>query len=377
MSPTADGLVVVDKPAGLTSHDVVARIRRLAGTRKVGHAGTLDPMATGVLVLGVDRATRLLGHLALTDKAYDATIRLGATTVTDDAEGEVVATADASGVTAEAVAAVVAGLTGDIQQVPSAVSAIKVDGQRVVQAGPRGRGRRARGPPGDGAPVRRRRPAAGRGRCRSTSTCTSSAPAAPTCGRWPATSAPALGVGGHLTALRRTRVGPYGLDVAHTLEELADDLVVLPIADAARAAFPARDVDAAAATVVSHGGPLPATGVPGPVAVFGPDGALPGPGRGPWRDDPGRRRLRLTPRAQLVRRPGAGSWARPAPTSRPGRCRPTRVAVLLVVDAGAQRRGLPAARELVAVRRVVAADVHDRSVGRSAVPSRANPLCPL
>ena len=86
------GLVVVDKSPGMTSHDVVARVRRLAGTRKVGHAGTLDPMATGVLVLGVDRATRLLGHLMLTEKAYDATIRLGATTTTDDAEGEVPAT---------------------------------------------------------------------------------------------------------------------------------------------------------------------------------------------------------------------------------------------------------------------------------------------
>ncbi len=86
MSATGDGLVVVDKPAGLTSHDVVARVRRLAGTRKVGHAGTLDPMATGVLVVGVNRATRLLGHLTLTEKAYDATVRRGATTVTDDAE---------------------------------------------------------------------------------------------------------------------------------------------------------------------------------------------------------------------------------------------------------------------------------------------------
>jgi tRNA pseudouridine55 synthase len=99
----ASGLVVVDKPAGLTSHDVVSRVRRLAGTRKVGHAGTLDPMATGVLVVGVNRATRLLGHLTLTEKAYDATIRLGATTVTDDAEGEVLTTADPSGVTDDAV----------------------------------------------------------------------------------------------------------------------------------------------------------------------------------------------------------------------------------------------------------------------------------
>src|SRR5215218_4879147 len=99
------GLVVVDKPAGLTSHDVVARLRRILRTRKVGHAGTLDPMATGVLVCGVERGTKLLGHLALDTKAYTATIRLGATTTTDDAEGEVVATADASGVADPAVAA--------------------------------------------------------------------------------------------------------------------------------------------------------------------------------------------------------------------------------------------------------------------------------
>jgi ribosome-binding factor A len=107
---------VVDKPGGLTSHDVVARVRRLAGTRKVGHAGTLDPMATGVLVVGVERATRLLGHLMLTEKAYDATVRLGASTVTDDAEGDVVATADASAVTDEALRSGVARLTGDTQQ---------------------------------------------------------------------------------------------------------------------------------------------------------------------------------------------------------------------------------------------------------------------
>jgi tRNA pseudouridine55 synthase len=125
-----DGLVVVDKPAGLTSHDVVARMRRLAGTRKVGHAGTLDPMATGVLLVGIGRATRLLGHLALTDKAYDATVRLGVSTTTDDAEGEVLATADASGVPDAAVREALAALTGEIAQVPSSVSAIKVDGVR-------------------------------------------------------------------------------------------------------------------------------------------------------------------------------------------------------------------------------------------------------
>src|SRR5690606_21896435 len=121
------GLVVVDKPAGWTSHDVVGRMRRLAGTRRVGHAGTLDPMATGVLVVGVGRATRLLGRLALTDKAYQATIRLGVATTTDDAEGEPVSRTPVTDVTDDAVAAEVARLTGTIDQVPSSVSAVKVD----------------------------------------------------------------------------------------------------------------------------------------------------------------------------------------------------------------------------------------------------------
>src|SRR5689334_24384068 len=116
-APSAGGLVVVDKPGGMTSHDVVSRVRRRAGTRKVGHAGTLDPMATGVLVLGVDRATRLLGHLMLTEKAYDATIRLGIATTTDDAEGEVTARADAGHVDEATVRAALAEFVGDIEQV--------------------------------------------------------------------------------------------------------------------------------------------------------------------------------------------------------------------------------------------------------------------
>src|SRR5262249_12913097 len=135
---TSDGIVVVDKPAGMTSHTVVARIRKLAGTRKVGHAGTLDPMATGVLIVGINRATRLLGHLQLADKSYDATVRLGATTTTDDSEGEILTTASVDGVTAEAIDAAVAGFRGEISQVPSKVSAIKVDGRRAydrVRAG--------------------------------------------------------------------------------------------------------------------------------------------------------------------------------------------------------------------------------------------------
>src|SRR3984893_5424516 len=125
---SVSGLVIVDKPGGMTSHDVVARVRRLAGTRKVGHAGTLDPMATGVLVVGVEKATRLLGYLTLTEKRYDATIRLGQSTSTDDAEGELTATASAKDVSAATISQAIAELTGEILQVPPAVSAIKVDG---------------------------------------------------------------------------------------------------------------------------------------------------------------------------------------------------------------------------------------------------------
>src|ERR1700678_2903963 len=136
--PQRGGLVIVDKPGGMTSHDVVARIRRLAGTRRVGHAGALDPMATGVLVVGVEKATRLLGYLTLTEKEYAATIRLGQSTSTDDAEGEITGTASAADVSAAALtqqqlAKAVASLTGEIQQVPPAVSAIKVDGQRAYR----------------------------------------------------------------------------------------------------------------------------------------------------------------------------------------------------------------------------------------------------
>ncbi|MFD6103776.1 tRNA pseudouridine(55) synthase TruB, partial [Nocardia salmonicida] len=132
------GLVIVDKDSGLTSHDVVARSRKLLQTKKVGHAGTLDPMATGVLVLGVERATKLLGQLLLTTKAYTATIRLGQATNTDDAEGEITETTSALHVTDDEIATGVAALTGDIEQVPATVSAIKVDGERAyarVRAG--------------------------------------------------------------------------------------------------------------------------------------------------------------------------------------------------------------------------------------------------
>ena len=272
-----DGLVVVDKPAGITSHDVVARVRRLARTRRVGHAGTLDPMATGVLVVGVNRATRLLGHLTLTDKAYDATIRLGVTTVTDDAEGEVLTRTDPSGVSDDALRAGIDALTGDIAQVPSAVSAVKIAGERSY--------RRVRA--GEEVELPPRPVTVHRfdlvGSRREGGFLDVDVQVVVSSGTYVRALArdlgSALGVGGHLTVLRRTRVGPYGLAGAHTLDELAGlvaqeppALPVLPIADAARAAFPVRELDEAAATVVSHGGPLPATGAPGPTAVFGPDG---------------------------------------------------------------------------------------------------------
>src|SRR5690606_11626742 len=137
-SAAPSGLVVVDKPAGITSHTVVSRVRRLAGTRKVGHAGTLDPMATGVLLLGTNRATRLLGHLMLTRKAYDATVVLGVSTTTDDAEGEVTASTSAAHLEEAPVREALRAFVGDIEQVPTAVSAIKVDGKRAyarVRAG--------------------------------------------------------------------------------------------------------------------------------------------------------------------------------------------------------------------------------------------------
>ena len=292
-----DGLVVVDKPAGWTSHDVVARARRLAGTRKVGHAGTLDPMATGVLVLGVERATRLLTYVVGTDKEYTATVRLGRTTVTDDAEGEVTAVADPSAVTAEAVAAGAARLTGAIRQVPSSVSAIKVDGQRSyarVRAG-EDVALAARPVTVHRFTVHAVRPGADEHGpvldVDVTVGCSSG-----TYVRALARDLGAdLGVGGHLTALRRTRVGGYGLDVARTLEQLEEDWRVLPLADAARALLPARELDAREAAALSYGqrvdavpdGPAPTEDVP--VAAFAPDGtlvALLGPDADPRRQRP-------------------------------------------------------------------------------------------
>jgi tRNA pseudouridine55 synthase len=270
-----DGLVVVDKPGGMTSHDVVSRMRRLARTRRVGHGGTLDPMATGVLVIGVNRATRLLTYVIGTRKRYLGTIRLGVSTVTDDAEGDVVASVPASGVTDAALADGLAALRGDIMQAPSAVSAIKVDGQRAYKRVRAGEEVALAPRP---VTVSRLDLLAVR---RDGDVVDLDVDVECTAGTYIRALARDLGaglaVGGHLTALRRTAVG--GIDIAEAstldaLEQRAPDVVGLPMADAARRFLPAREATADEAKVLSHGGFLDPAGIAGPYGVFAPDGSL-------------------------------------------------------------------------------------------------------
>lgn len=275
-----DGLVLVDKPTGCTSHDVVQRVRRLAGTRRVGHAGTLDPMATGVLVLGVGSATRLLTYVVGADKTYAATIRLGSSTVTDDAEGEVTARCTAgelAAVTDEAVDREVRRLTGPIEQAPSAVSAIKVDGKRSYA-----RVRSGEQVELPARPVTVHRftvlaraevlddghPALDLDVEVDVSSGTYVRALARDLGQ-------RLGVGGHLTTLRRTRVGPYGLELASTLDQLAERFTVLSPAEAAAAVFPVRTLTADETTDLRHGKRVSASGQgDGPVAALDPGGQL-------------------------------------------------------------------------------------------------------
>jgi tRNA pseudouridine55 synthase len=270
-SRAGDGLVIVDKPGGMTSHDVVARVRRLAGTRRVGHAGTLDPMATGVLVVGVEKATRLLGHLSLSQKEYAATIRLGQSTTTDDAEGEPAGGADASGVPRAALDAEVAKLTGDISQVPPGVSAIKVGGKRAYKL-------TREGAAPELAPrpvtvyeftVTSVRPEGAVLDLDATIRCSS--------GTYIRALArdlgEALGTGGHLTALRRTSVGPYTIAQARTLDLLSERLEVIPLAQAASAAFASIHLTADDARRLSHGIRIPAP--PPPTSAAPPRGPQP------------------------------------------------------------------------------------------------------
>jgi tRNA pseudouridine55 synthase len=316
------GLLIVDKPGGMTSHDVVARVRRLARTRRVGHAGTLDPMATGVLVVGIEKATRLLGHLMLTEKTYHATIRLGQATSTDDAEGEPTGGSSAAAVTSEALDAGIASLTGEILQVPPAVSAIKVNGERAYKLTRAG-----------AAPELAARPVTVRqfsitGTRRNGDLLDVGVVVRCSSGTYIRALArdlgAALGTGGHLTALRRTAVGPYTIAVAHTLKELEDQQqsperervnpapavllpgqepqvtsaaaeppgaqdpgrapappAVIPLAEAAAAAFPRLDLTEDEARRLAQGArlPLPPDFPPSPgdvkdapVAAFAPDG---------------------------------------------------------------------------------------------------------
>jgi tRNA pseudouridine55 synthase len=280
--PDADvppGLLLVDKAGGMTSHDVVARARRVLSVRKIGHAGTLDPMATGLLVLGVGAATRLLGHVGGHDKTYEATIRLGQSTVTDDREGEVLTTASTSHLDDDAIRAALAAQTGPLQQVPSAVSAVKVDGRRsydrvrageAVELAPRSVTVHAldvhridrTGPDLVDVDV--------------TVRCT-----AGTYIRAIARDAgAALGVGGHLTALRRTASGPFGVDRAAPVEEAGAALLAggsrgfLGLTEAATLVFPTRPVTDEEARALTYGQRIPATGAPGLHAAVDPGGRL-------------------------------------------------------------------------------------------------------
>jgi tRNA pseudouridine55 synthase len=276
-----DGIVLVDKPTDWTSHDVVARLRRLAGTRRVGHAGTLDPAATGLLIAGIGRGTRLLTYLTGCDKAYQATIRLGQATLTDDSAGEVIFSAPpglVESLTDAAVAAAIRSLTGPIEQVPSAVSAIKVNGQRAY----------ARVRAGQTVALAARPVTVARfdvlASCRRHigSLAGDIEPTAawpepvfePPAGGLPTVwdlavevevssgtyvralardLGTALGVGGHLTALRRTRVGPFAVDQALTLEALAESWQALTLAAAAARLFPLRRLTETETVALSRG----------------------------------------------------------------------------------------------------------------------------
>ena len=275
---TGPGLLLVDKPAGMTSHDVVARVRRLARTRKVGHAGTLDPMATGVLLVGIGKATRLLGHLALTEKAYAATIRLGSSTTTDDAEGELLSAAGAGSTTEADVRSALTGFVGDLQQVPATVSALKVGGRRAHELVRAGAEVQLAARPvtvhelhltgcrrgGDHLDVDVEL------RCSSGTYVRAVA----------RDLGAVLGAGGHLTTLRRTAVGPVGITEATPLAELEDagTLPVVPMAQAVTRFFAVVHVDEGAARDVTHGRFLDLPEATGPAArpfaVIGPDGSF-------------------------------------------------------------------------------------------------------
>jgi tRNA pseudouridine55 synthase len=259
------GLVIVDKPSGMTSHDVVGKCRRIFGTRRVGHAGTLDPMATGVLVVGIERATKILGLLTGSSKSYAATIRLGQTTSTEDAEGQLLQEISAEHLTDETIATAIAGLRGDIMQVPSAVSAVKVGGQRAYRLAREGQvvelaARPVRIDRFEMLALRRERFID----LDVVVDCSS--------GTYIRALArdlgDALAVGGHLTALRRTRVGRFGLDQARSLDELAERPELgLTLDEACLQLFPRRELTAEEADAAANGRALTPAGIDGVYAA--------------------------------------------------------------------------------------------------------------
>ena len=257
----------------MTSHDVVGRCRRIFGTRKVGHAGTLDPMATGVLVVGIERATKILGLLTATDKSYAATIRLGQTTSTEDAEGDVLQTVSAAAVDETQIESAVATLRGEIDQIPSAVSAIKVDGQRAYKLAREGHAvelapRAVRIERFDVLSVRRDGDFVDVDVEVDCSSGTYIRALARDVGA-------ALGVGGHLTTLRRTRVGSFELEHVATLDELTErPRLSYSLDEACLRTFPRRDLSADEAEHTRHGRQLEPAGIDGVYAAVAGDGQV-------------------------------------------------------------------------------------------------------
>ena len=276
MASVSPGILLVDKPGGMTSHDVVARARRALGTRKVGHAGTLDPMATGLLVLGVEGATRLLTFIVGLDKTYEATIRLGVATDSDDADGQTTAVTDASALDVDRIRAAIQPLTGAISQVPSRVSAIKVDGRRAYDLARQGvevelAARSVTVSRFDVLAERREGQTVDLDVVVDCSSGTYIRALARDLGA-------ALGVGGHLTALRRTRIGPFDLAEAASLDDLSAARLASP-ADTAAAVLGRIDVTADEARDLRHGKRLAGAAVrlEGPhAAAIAPDGSLVG-----------------------------------------------------------------------------------------------------
>lgn len=272
------GFIVVDKPPDITSHGVVARMRGIAGTRKVGHGGTLDPMATGVLVIALGKATKLLTYVSGLDKSYTARVRLGQATVTDDAEGDITATHDPSAITDEQIESALAPMRGSIQQRPSNVSAIKINGERAYK--------RVRA--GEEVEIPSREVTISRLDCDSihrgefldvdiTVDCSSG-----TYIRAIARDAgEALGVGGHLTSLRRTRVGEFWLSDAATLDALqqnkdaGETLPMLQAGEVASRLMPTREATDEEEKALSYGQSLSAVGITSaPYAVLNSGGEL-------------------------------------------------------------------------------------------------------